>query len=262
MSDHPDDIVCEQRHEHKCPCKHCTEGYTIIDECKRKCNSKADETFDTLGKQQVEETLHQIDVCEQYLDEYRSHLARLKTDSEYDVEEIESLPDDTAKVISDWKMKILACYFRENQGKFFGKRGTSLLGFMIVTNSMDEEDREKGMKDVRFVFMVSDDTIQDEWEVMCAKADIYANHLDQRISKVWFQADGAGCFSSQLNRVAQPLWSWWTGIVEKRYKISPHGGGKTALDGMFAKGKLYEIRRLFFADNGLVLIFPLSPFIT
>jgi hypothetical protein len=69
-----------------------------------------------------------------------------------------ALPDDTAKVISDWKMKILACYFRENQAKFFGKRGISLLGFMIISNSRDESNFEKGMKDVKFVFYVTDDT--------------------------------------------------------------------------------------------------------
>ena len=159
LTDHPEDIVCTEKEKHKRPCKHCVEGYTIVEECRRKCSQKAGETFDILGKQQVEETLHQIDVCGQYLNKYRSHLARLKTESQYDAAELESLPDDTAKVISSWKMKILACYFRENQGKFFGMRGISLLGFMIVTNSKEEEERQKGMKDVRFVFMVSDDTI-------------------------------------------------------------------------------------------------------
>jgi hypothetical protein len=115
----------------------------------------------------VEETLHQIDVCGQYLNEYRSHLARMKTESEYDAAKSESLPDDTDKVISNWKMKILACYFRENQGKLFGKRGISLLGFMIVTNSKEEEERQKDLKDVQFVFMVSDDTLQDECGQSC-----------------------------------------------------------------------------------------------
>ena len=85
--------------------------------------------------------------------------------------------------------------------------------------------------------MVSDDTLQDEWAVMCAKADIYANHLGEHIEKVWFQADGAGCFSSQLNRIAQPLWQWWFSVSEEHYRISPRGGGKTSLDGMFAKGE-------------------------
>jgi hypothetical protein len=150
LTDHPEDIVCMEKEKHKRPCcKHCVKGYTIVKEYGRKCYQKAGKTFDILGKQQqVEETLHQIDICGQYLNEYRSHLAPLKTESEYDAAKLESLPDDTAKVISDWKMKILACYFRENQGKFFGKRGISLLGFMIVTNLKEEEERQKGTKNV------------------------------------------------------------------------------------------------------------------
>jgi hypothetical protein len=214
---------------------HCVEGYTIIEECRQKCLLKSSLALDVLGSQQISELMHQIDQSEQYLDEYRSHLPRLKSEAEYDAKELETLPDDTAKIISDWKMKILACYFRENQGKFFGKRGTSLLGFMVITNSKDDGERIKGMKDVKFVFMVSDDTLQDEWEVMCGKAYIYSNHLPKEIKNVWFQADGAGCFSSQLNRIVQPFWKWWTGISEQRYRLSPRGGGKTSLDGMFAK---------------------------
>ena len=142
---------------------------------------------------------YHIDVSESYLDEYRSHLTRLKTESEKDIQEMEELPDGTATVISNWKMKILACYFRENQGKFFGKRGTLLLGFMVITNSTDPEDKQKGIKDVKFIMMVTDDSLQDEWSVMCAKAEIYRNHLPASIENVWFQSDGAGCFSSMMN---------------------------------------------------------------
>jgi hypothetical protein len=103
-------------------------------------------------------------------------------------------------------MKLLACYFRENQAKFFGKRGVSLLGFMIGSNLRDEESRVAGLKDVRFIMMITDDTLQDEWPVMCAsKQEIYSNHLPEFILKVKFQSDGAGCFSSMLDRIAQPL---------------------------------------------------------
>jgi hypothetical protein len=67
--------------------------------------------------------------------------------------------------------------------------------------------------------MVSDGTLQDEWEVMCGKVYVYLNHLPKEIKNVWFQADGsAGCFSSQLlNHIAQPFWKWWTVISEQHY---------------------------------------------
>jgi hypothetical protein len=54
---------------------------------------------------------------------------------------------------------------------------------MIVTNSKDVEEQNKGMQDVSFVFMVIDDTLQDERAGMCAKADIYSNHLGEQIEK-------------------------------------------------------------------------------
>jgi hypothetical protein len=116
----------KEKEKHRRLCKHCVEGDTIIEECHQKCVQKAGETFDVLGKQTVEETLHQINVRGQYLGKYRSHLAVLKTKIEYDATELELLPDDTTKVIRDWKMKILACYFRVYQGKFFGKHGIFL----------------------------------------------------------------------------------------------------------------------------------------
>ena len=152
LTDHPHDIVCNKIH--KRPCSHCVDVYTIIEECQRKCKERVSAAQGVLAKQQIEELLHQIDVSKQYLDEYRSHLARLKTEAEFDAIELETLPDDTAKVVSDWKMKILACYFRENQARFFGKYGTSLLGFMIITNSQGDDERLKGLKDVKVFFVL------------------------------------------------------------------------------------------------------------
>jgi hypothetical protein len=64
-------------------------------------------------------------------------------------------------------MKILSAFFRENQGRFFGKRGTSLIGHMLIKNSEDAEARAKGLKDVRFVFLVTNDSAQDEFQALC-----------------------------------------------------------------------------------------------
>ena len=82
--------------------------------------------------------------------------------------------------------------------------------------------------------MFTDDTVQDEWEVLCAKWVVYT-HLASRVSKAIFRADGAGCFRSVLQRAVQPMWFFWTGIVEKVNRISPAGAGKSSLDGMFAR---------------------------
>jgi hypothetical protein len=66
-------------------------------------------------------------------------------------------------------MKILACYFPKNKGKFFGKRGTSLFGYMLISNSPNPDAREKGLKDVKMVMLVTNNSLQCEHAVACSK---------------------------------------------------------------------------------------------
>jgi hypothetical protein len=129
-------------------------------------------------------------------------------------------------------------FFRENQKKWFGKRGTSLLGFMVTTNPRDDEEakaKAKGEKDVFFVMLLTDDTLQDDWEVAVGKRVIYEKYLPSHVTKVCFTSDGAGCFRGQLQRAIQPFWIIWTGIDEILYQITPAGDGKSAVDGMFGR---------------------------
>ena len=184
---------------------------------------------------ELEELVHEIEDRRADLTEYRSHLARHASEDAYAKKQLEELQDDECIVTADYKMKLLSCFFRENQKRWFGKRGTSLLGFMITRNSSDPDDRAKGIKDVRFVMMTTDDTLQDEAQVISAKAELYRHHLPEGIKKVHFTADGAGCFRSRLHRAVQPFWTAWAGVPELSYRITPAGDGKSALDGMFGR---------------------------
>ena len=185
--------------------------------------------------EQHEEYLHAIDECTTNLREYRSHLSRHVSEEKYATEKLENLADDEAVITCDYKMKILSCFFREAQSKWFGKRGVSCLGFMIATNAEDEADRAKGVKDVKFVMMFTDDGLQDDWQIACAKHTIYNDHLPSQIKKVLFTSDGAGCFKSKLHRAIQPFWKHWTGVDEIELRITPAGDGKSCLDGMFGR---------------------------
>lgn len=190
---------------------------------------------EVLELNKLEELVYDIGCRRADLLEYRSHLARHKSEEEYAVKELHDLQDDECIVTSDYKMKILSCFFRENQKKWFGKRGTSMLGFMLTTNAQDPVDKEKGLKDVSFVFMVTNDVLQDEHEVACAKKIIYSEYLPNNIKYVLFVSDGAGCFKSQYHRALQPFWKIWTGVDEISYRITPAGDGKSCLDGMFGR---------------------------
>jgi hypothetical protein len=128
-----------------------------------------DTSVTILEQQQAQEFLFETEPAAEDLDKYQSHLARLKTEAEFDAKELEELDNDSTKVISNRKMKILACYFRENRAKLFGKCGTSLLGYMLISNSSDPEAREKGLKDVNMVMLVRNDSLQCEHAVACSK---------------------------------------------------------------------------------------------
>jgi hypothetical protein len=192
-------------------------------------------SLELLELQKLEEHLHEINECILNLKEYRGHLARHVSEDTYAQSKIDNLADDVAIVTSDYKMKILSCFFRETQKKWFGKRGTNLLGFMITTNALDEADKLQGVKDVEFVFMVTDDCLTDAWEVACAKTTLYEEFLPDHVKRVRFWSDGAGCFKSKTHRVFQPFWKHWTGVDEIELRITPAGNGKSQLDGRFGR---------------------------
>jgi hypothetical protein len=232
--------VCPRQDHHGPSCTRCAEGFSIFQELQEAIKlkegvAKSSPLTTPLELQKLDQLKCDVEACIEDLRTYRGHLARHTSEEEEAMQEVDLLEDDTAIITSDYKMKILACFFRENQKKWFGKRGTPTLGFMIVTNSEDPELRAKGSKDVTFVMMVTNDSTQDDWGVACGKSYIYQNHLPDRIKKAIFVADGAGCFKSKLHRAIQGFWKTWTGIEEIKYRNTPAGDGKTCLDGMFGR---------------------------
>ena len=97
--------------------------------------------------QRLEEAWYQLIQCRDNLVEYRSHLVRHAAEDEAAAKQMEELPDDEAVSTSDYKMKVLSCFFRETQKKLVGKQGTTVRGFMIARNPVDAEDKAKGIKD-------------------------------------------------------------------------------------------------------------------
>ena len=184
----------------------------------------------------INEMSYQIDECKQYLIDYRAHLALKLEENKGNAAVRDNLQEDEAEVICDWKMKLLSCYYRENQQLFFAKRGTSCIGFMVITNSTSSDQKK-----VHFYFMFTDDTTQNANSVLSAKAYLYNELLPDHIKFVHFRSDGAGCYSSNLTKAAMTEWGRWTKgkIIEKSYRVSVAGDGKTNLDGLF--GRLYLI---------------------
>jgi hypothetical protein len=169
-------------------CTQCTLGYRIVQTLSSFHSTRGPNSAAAIDRDQFEEQTRTIVECQSDLDEYRSHLARQYSEALYEEKRIDELPNDTALVKCDWKMKILSCWFRENQQKFFGKSGTPCIGFMIVVNAPVDKDNPDlpPRKDVTFVMGFTNDKTQDEWSVACIKREIYSKHLPASISKFVF----------------------------------------------------------------------------
>jgi hypothetical protein len=147
---------------------------------------------------------------------------------------LKNLKEDELQVICDYKMKILAGFYKEPMSKLFAKRGTSCLGFMLAWLS--------GEKDKINHFLLSDYTTQDTYAVMAAKQFIYSQCIpktdlssNKPLTKVHFQYDGAGCYISNPHKAATIEWKDWTGITGVSSRQSVNGGGKTPVYGTFGQ---------------------------
>ena len=248
-----DYVKCPHREgkTHKGPCKDCEKSFEPFSVLMQ----YADEARRMSGRTESElEEYHELSVeivkRRQHLIDLRSHIVRLKVEADYDRKQSSSLGPDECIVVCDFKMKILAEWYREKQKSFFGKRGTTCLGFMVMKRHEREEGEEDieddDRIDVSFYLFFSDDTTQDANFVLSAKAALYDRILPglfpaaEKI-KVHFRADGAGCFNSNLTKAAMPQWITWTDegdtppVDEVSYRVSVNGGGKSSLDGNFGQ---------------------------
>ena len=164
-----DDIPC-QKQDLKChlgPCKDC-------------CLRSFDCITGLYNLHKAVLTSHNWDpltrdkLAKNYLEEYRAHLVQKSWESKEEQQFYKGLKKGHAAVICDFKMKILAFWFRENMEKFFGKSGFACLGFMIVFGSDNSEE-----KHVQYHFCLSDDTGQEVASVLAFKAYVYKDILPQ-----------------------------------------------------------------------------------
>ena len=151
-----DGILCEERNNHKNSCSECSVGYAIIEEITSLVNNGDSSILTPLEKSHMSNDCETISLCKLNLDTLRSHLARHFTEAQSDCFDLANLDDITAIVISDFKNNILDMMFRENMGKFFGKNGTTDLGFMRIMKGSDATSFE-----ATFYHFVSNDKFKD-----------------------------------------------------------------------------------------------------
>ena len=149
-----------------------------------------------------------------------------------------------AMLISDWKMILMAIHFREGTSMWFGKRGTSMIGFMVLQakhENIDIKSNQDGDVICRFFDFYTNDTNQCAYNVNCAKLEVCrmcSNDDDEMIITKGFdeRTDGAGCYAGAENRTLSMFYNDWlngaNGIDTLR--IGSAGQNKTSLDTHFS----------------------------
>ena len=233
---------------HKGPCRDCEETFELLDIMTQYVEEAlANPGLSAQDQDEYAEISNELSLRRADIIQWRSHIARKFVEEEYFRKQLQGLQDREAIVVCDWKMKILSMLHRETMNDFFGKRGTSCIGFMTLSHMDPENDEVTSNYHLYF----SDDVTQDANQVLAAKACHYNNFITTLFEyvpgspiKVHFQADGAGCFNSNVAKACIPQWRSWTDgrVVECTYRISVNGGGKSSLDGKFGQlGRLLKI---------------------
>jgi hypothetical protein len=162
--------------------------------------------------------------CEQTLLEYVGHLVRSKREDALAALRRDKLEIGEAIVTTDWKMKLLSMMFREASKEWYGKKGISCIGVMVLQRVPDNIDRNVlGCSDmpndarflVSFYDLITDDPKQDAYSVSCAKMQVYTSLRDHpveelRVTKIFQEEDGAGCFAGQWGRNSIRHYKEWT----------------------------------------------------
>ncbi len=166
------DDTCPCTKTHRPPCKACAESFNIF----RSMLDFHSRTYIRLEQNgQFNENVAlrddldalRVDIvnCLRNMLDYRAHIAQAEDEGAFDALYYIDLDEDVALCIIDYKMKILAAFFREKQSDWFSKRGFSLLGALIIIGSKKEDERNK----VLYHSFISDDTTQNAQSVNCAK---------------------------------------------------------------------------------------------
>ena len=93
---------------------------------------------------------------------YRGHIAQAEDEAAWDQNFYSEIDADECIVVFDFKMKILASFFREKQKDWFSKRGFSCLGVMLIFGRKKDEDHADCVdNEVLYHMFFSDDTTQD-----------------------------------------------------------------------------------------------------
>lgn len=165
---------------HSLPCEQCQRSienimdmYDLHDEVRLAVKAFMPKYHNSIILDDVETWREEIDEVQNNLRDFRAHICQKEDEAIYERHTLRSMKNYEVMVISDYKMKILPAQFREPQKNYFGKRGFSCLGFMVIYPSRSLSERGEKVT-IEYHFMFSNDTTQDAHAVICAKTALYS----------------------------------------------------------------------------------------
>jgi len=168
---------------------------------------------------------------------YSGHKVRAAWQDHFTKKVLNSITESDAFVIIDYKMKILPMYFQENQKKYFGKQGNSLLGGLVYTR------KNGGGIQMSFVDLVLDDNSQDAWCVQPCLFELVRLVCSQfaSVCNIHVQSDNAGNFNTRnhLEFIYQMnICKWFVegdrNVNIRRWIFTEPQCGKSLLDAHFS----------------------------
>ena len=182
--------------------------------------------------EKLEDMAFLVSKCLHRLTVLIGHLVRVYHESIYFNEAVAKLPLDTALIQADHKMKIEQLFYRESQVGFFGKRGITLFGVLIIFRTHAGQLEYSS----QMFFATSSDSTQDCFSTLGYLEQIIIEFgtLVPHIEKFQMFTDGAGTFSGSFMRVCLPELFATYGYELREANTGEAGNGKSLVDANFA----------------------------
>ena len=162
--------------------------------CKRVEEAEFTETSHTEELQSMFDALPKLTYAVAY---YMAHRLRARVQFHAIRNIKQKLRNDPSKVliVMDHKQKILQMKYREGQVEYYGKKGMSMLGTMIVQWSSEKKGFVYRFENYAFKGYAGQDNVQVAAAIQQTVKEVKTNYPE--IREIIFQSDNATCFASQ-----------------------------------------------------------------
>ncbi len=221
--------VCSS-HDHDLACSEC-DRYTSL------FSSLREKIGEVICDETEEELYYDLKEAEQNILSWKAHILRVQHQDKAKKAVLDALDETSGLLIIDWAMKVLPARYRESMKAWYGKRGMSMAGFVLVTRSNEEEALQK------FTYVVFLDSCSQDTKSVMGLYDYVLQQVHRdfpKIERIYDKMDNAGCFHNHALLQFKAAAARRSGLEIVRTDFNDPYSGKDQADRDFAvmKGKL------------------------